>query len=362
MMGKSLLAGCCALVALLAGGAPAVNAQGDEIPKPAKLPKAVETAPVAMPVLSPAIIDDTLAVGGTEIEARKLNTRMTVAVEVNGQGPFRFVVDSGADSSVVGRRLARQLQLPLGSPVTLNGMTGSSIVPRVLVEKLDLGPTSTVDMELPVLAEHDLGGDGMLGIDALAEQRLMMDFEKRIITVEDSSKPAPKWDGQIVVTARRLGGQLILTEVKANRQRVDAVVDTGTEITIGNLALRDAIIKRRAGKLEKVEVTGVTGEKVEMELLGVGEIKLGSVTLKNVPIAFADVPPFAVFGLEKQPALLLGTDLMETFRRVSLDFRARKVRFQLRRCKEAGIRLSTSFSGGLTRVGVHDGNVAACKG
>jgi predicted aspartyl protease len=362
MMGKSLLAGCCALVALLAGGAPAVNAQGDEIPKPAKLPKAVETAPVAMPVLSPAIIDDTLAVGGTEIEARKLNTRMTVAVEVNGQGPFRFVVDSGADSSVVGRRLARQLQLPLGSPVTLNGMTGSSIVPRVLVEKLDLGPTSTVDMELPVLAEHDLGGDGMLGIDALAEQRLMMDFEKRIITVEDSSKPAPKWDGQIVVTARRLGGQLILTEVKANRQRVDAVVDTGTEITIGNLALRDAIIKRRAGKLEKVEVTGVTGEKVEMELLRVGEIKLGSVTLKNVPIAFADVPPFAVFGLEKQPALLLGTDLMETFRRVSLDFRARKVRFQLRRCKEAGIRLSTSFSGGLTRVGVHDGNVAACKG
>ena len=46
-------------------------------------------------------------------------------------------------------------------------------------------------------------------------------------------------------------------------------------------------------------------------------------------MAFADVPPFKLFGLSDQPALLLGTDILESFRRVSLDFRARKVRFQL---------------------------------
>ncbi len=61
-----------------------------------------------------------------------------------------------------------------------------------------------------------------------------------------------------------------------------------------------------------------------------------------MPIAFADVPPFKVFGLADEPALLLGTDLLETFRRISLDFRARKVRFQLRRCGTQGIVISTS--------------------
>ena len=61
-----------------------------------------------------------------------------------------------------------------------------------------------------------------------------------------------------------------------------------------------------------------------------------------MPIAFADVPPFEVFGLSDRPALLLGTDLLGTFRRVSLDFRARKVRFQLRRCKSQGIIVATS--------------------
>lgn len=349
MLGRSI----AILAALIGASAPAQPV--DELPKP------VSTNPVAMPAPSRAIIDDTLAIGGEDIDAKLIFTRMAVLAHVNGAGPYRFVVDSGADSSVIGRRLARKLVLPLGSAVTLNGMTGSSIVPRVLVERLDLGPTYASDMELPVLDERDLGGDGMLGIDALADQRLMLDFEQRTITVEDSSKPAPKWDsGTIVVTARSRRGQLILTEVKVNKERVDAVVDTGSELTIGNLALRDALRLRRV-KLEKIEIIGVTGVPMEMELLRVGEIRLGSVMLRNVPIAFADVPPFQVFGLEKQPSLLLGTDLMETFRRVSLDFRARKVRFQLRKCREAGIVLSTSFGGSLTRVGVNDGNEAACR-
>src|SRR3712207_8171020 len=53
-------------------------------------------------------------------------------------------------------------------------------------------------------------------------------------------------------------------------------------------------------------------------------------------------------SLADKPALLLGTDLLETFRRISLDFRARKVRFQLRRCRQ-GIAISTSPSASLDR-------------
>jgi hypothetical protein len=59
-------------------------------------------------------------------------------------------------------------------------------------------------------------------------------------------------------------------------------------------------------------------------------------------MAFADVPPFRAFGLSGEPALLLGTDLLESFRRISLDFRARKVRFQLRKCQSQGIIIGTA--------------------
>jgi hypothetical protein len=173
----------------------------------------------------------------------------------------------------------------------------------------------------------------MLGIDALAGQRLMMDFEQHLIRVEDARVPDHRYPGEIVIEARRQHGQLILAHVTAAGLPLDAVVDTGSEVTIGNLALRDKLIRENPDKFITVQAIGVTGEVVNLQMARIGELRLGPVVLRDVPIAFADVTPFKVFGLDDQPALLLGTDILETFRRVSLDFRARKVRFQLRHCE-----------------------------
>jgi hypothetical protein len=348
----SLLLACGLMFSAVAGDvAGAAPASGLRKPTP--------IAPANMPPLPPAVIDDTLAIGGDDINARKISTRMTVEVRVNGRGPYQFLVDSGADTSVVGLRLARELQLPLGTPANLHGMTSSSLVDRVLVDELSLGQTTIRNLEVPALLERDLGGQGMIGIDALVEQRLMLDFEKRVIKVEDARTPAKWLDGEIVVTARRRRGQLILTQVRAARLPVEAVIDTGSEITIGNLALRDRLIRGNRDKFLTIPVIGVTGVTINVQLARVGELRLGSVTLRDVPIAFADVPPFAMFGLSKDPALLLGTDLMATFRRVSLDFRARKVRFQLKRCGSTGVVISTE-STFFTRLSSGE-NGAVCK-
>ena len=315
--------------------------------------------PAPMQPLVPAEHDATLAISGKEVAPRKVDTRMTVAVRINDSGPYRFVVDSGADTSVVGQRIAKALALPPGRPAILNGMTATSRVERVLVEALNVGDTRVSNLELPVLLERDLGGDGMIGIDALVEQRLMLDFEKRLIKIEDASRPAPRYDGEIVVTARLRRGQLILTQGRANGRQVSAVIDTGSEITIGNGVLRDQLL-RRGTKFTEVDVTGVTGVTIKLKIARVRELRLGPVVLGNVPLAFADVPPFTVFGLKDQPAMLLGTDLMDAFRRVSLDFRARKVRFQLRRCESTGISIATERSSSLSRISMDDGSSAAC--
>jgi predicted aspartyl protease len=315
--------------------------------------------PARLPDLPPAVIDDTLAIGGEEIDGRKVNSRMTVPVAVNGRGPYRFVVDSGADSSVIGTRIARVLQLPAGRPATLHGITASARVERALVDSLDFGGSSIADLELPVLQERNLGADGMLGIDALVEQRLLLDFEKRIIKVEDARRPVQSVAGDIVVVARRRRGQLILTQARANGHPVEAVIDTGSEVTIGNSVLRNRLQRRYGDKFTTVAVTGVTGVTTDMQMVRLAELRLGPVMLRNVAIAFADVPPFALFGMADKPALLLGTDMMESFRRVSLDFRARKVRFQLRRCASSGIRVSTSYGFGTESSSLR-GDAPAC--
>jgi hypothetical protein len=313
----------------------------DQAPHISK-PKPAPPGPSTMPPLPPAVIDNTLAIGGDDVKARKVESRMTVEVAVNGRGPYHFVVDSGADTSAVGLRVAHDLQLPLGTPVILNAVTDRNIVDRVKVDQLTLGPSTIRNLMVPALREGDLGGDGMIGIDALVEQRLMMDFDQRVIKVEDARKPEPRYTDAIVITARLHRGQLILTQVKAAGFPLDAVIDTGSEITIGNLALRDKLLSRNLTKQWTVSATGVTGKTIDLQIGWIRELRLGSVTLRDVPIAFADVPPFKVFGLADQPALLLGTDILENFRRISLDFHARKVRFQLRRCGSMAVTMSSS--------------------
>jgi hypothetical protein len=340
-----------------AGISGVVTAQAPQISKPRPAPP----GPSTMPPLRPAVIDNSLAIGGDDINARKVETRMTVEVQVNGRGPYHFVVDSGADTSAVGLRIARDLQLPLGTPVILNNMTDRNIVDRVKLASLSFGPSMVSDLQVPALREEHLGGDGMIGIDALVRQRLMMDFENRIVKVEDARRPPPRFTDEIVITARLHRGQLILTQVKAAGLTLDAVIDTGSEVTIGNLALRDKLISRRLNNDWTVAATGVTGKTVDLQLGTLRTLKLGSITLGNVPVAFADVPPFRVFGLQDRPALLLGTDILEAFRKIQLDFAARKVRFQLRRCGTVAVAISSSPTSTLTRLS-STGDNSACGG
>ena len=311
-------------------------------PPKIRKPQPAPSTPPNVPPLPPAHFDPNLAIAGEDLKAKKIETRLTVQVMINGRGPYNFIVDSGADISVVGLRIARELELPLGTPAILNSMTARNVVDRVRVEELSVGPTRIRNLQLPALRETDVGGDGMIGIDALVQQRLMMDFEKRVVKVEDARIPVKTYPGEIVVIGRRYRGQLILTHVRAAGLPLDAIIDTGTQITIGNIALRNKLIRGNRDKFLTVPVIGVTGAKMEMQLATIGELQLGPVTLRDVPMAFADVPPFKLFGLSDEPALLLGTDLLESFRRVSLDFRARKVRFQLRRCETQGIIVRTA--------------------
>src|SRR5688500_6043122 len=49
--------------------------------------------------------------------------RMTVPVSISGRGPFRFLVDTGAERTVISAELARQLGLGSGAKPTLHSMT-----------------------------------------------------------------------------------------------------------------------------------------------------------------------------------------------------------------------------------------------
>src|SRR3954451_13129989 len=65
-------------------------------PKGGKPIPAPPSAPIQIAPLPPAQFDNKLAIGGDDINAKKVETRMSVEVQVNGRGPYHFLVDNGA--------------------------------------------------------------------------------------------------------------------------------------------------------------------------------------------------------------------------------------------------------------------------
>lgn len=320
MAAAALVAAAADQPPILAGPPPAAVARP---PPPVIVPN--------HPMIPIATIDSSLEVNGQRLKAQEMMSRMLIRVKVNERGPYLFIVDSGADRSVIGANLAERLELRGGKPAMLQTLAGPHPVETVMIDRLGIGTTDVNGINAPALSEESLGADGLIGIDALAGQRLMLDFAGNSITVQDARVAAETMADEIVVTARRRKGQLILTQGTIDGGTVYAVIDTGAQVTIGNLALRNRIF--RGGRLpqsQPITLISVTGQPVTADLYVVPEMRLGGLILRRVQIAFADVPPFALFGLATEPALLLGSDLLQNFSRISLDFRRRRVRFRLR--------------------------------
>lgn len=286
--------------------------------------------PPSEPIVGRASIDEGLVVEGETIAVSSVSNRLTIAVGIDATGPYRFIVDTGADRSVVGFQLAERLHLAAGPAARVHGVAGVQNVPMVQVGRLSFGTTILNDLSIPSLPERYLGGDGILGLDAVGDQRVLLDYQKRSITIQSAHRPDTGSGDDIVVTARRRHGQLILAEVEIDGIAVDAVIDSGSEVTIGNAALAAKLLRRRFAPIPPQPVTSVTGQVLQVSGLQIPELSIGRSVVHDLRMVFADAPPFTMFGLSARPAILLGSDVLRQFRRISLDFRRHRVRFVLK--------------------------------
>ncbi len=257
--------------------------------------------------------------------------RMTVPVTVDGKGPYPFVVDTGADRTVLSRELADHLDLKAGESATMHTMTGVGPVRTVRVPTLEVGGGRNDDFNAPALSEANLGAKGLLGIDSLQGRRVVMDFARGTFSVTESRAVRERIDADmIVVTAKSRYGQLILVDSDIGGVPITVIIDSGAQNSVGNLALRQMLAKRKKVRnFVPITMTDVTGASIGADLALVDGIRIGGFTINDVAVAFVDAHPFKKFGLLNRPAMLLGMDTLRAFRRVSVDFAQRKVRFLL---------------------------------
>jgi len=296
----------------LVAGATAAGAATPPVPVANPAPEAV-----------PEPASSAVALGTDRVE------RMTVPVSIAGIDGIRFVVDTGAERTVVSRQLADRLGLATGPMRRLVSVTGTDTVSTVIVPTLELSGSPVSGIEAPALDAAHIGASGLLGLDSLQSRRVLLDFRRNQMTISPARKRDERWDDDtIVVRAKSRYGQLILVDSSIGGQRIQVIIDTGAETSIGNMALLKKLAgRRRAPPLQPVTITSVTGQTIVGQYTQIPEIRIGGVTLNNLPVAFTDAEPFRRFGLASRPALLLGMDALRLFERVSVDFANRQVKF-----------------------------------
>ena len=262
-----------------------------------------------------------------------LAMRMTVPVMINGKGPFQFVVDTGASRTVISEELAKQLALPSAGTARLHAMGGSANVRMVRINTVQVSTNTKKGVEAAALPRRYVGADGLLGIDSMKGQRIVMDFVAHTMRVEPSSTPeeaVPPEADLIIVTARTRLGQLVMVDADANGQKIWVVVDTGAQNTVANSKLRALLVKRiPETEIRPINMVDVLGHNTPADYTIVSKLRIGGVSMGNAAIAFADAHPFKLFGLSNKPSMLMGVESLRSFRRVSVDFSTRTVKFLL---------------------------------
>ena len=255
--------------------------------------------------------------------------RVMTQVRVNGKGPFRFVIDTGASRSTLAPHLAKALGLThsVGRNVMLNGVTGAAEVPTVPVDSLEIGALKFEKQDLPVIFTSIMGNaDGILGVAGFHDQRIDVDFKRDRVQVVESNGKRPHFS-MVTARANRNSTGLMILDVRVGRRiKAKAVIDTGAERTLGNVALQVAMNKgkKRHDPVAAV-VHGATPDIADGEVQQIREATIGDMKLTNLEVIFADFHVFKLWGLDKEPALLVGMDMLGVLERLVIDYRRNEV-------------------------------------
>lgn len=283
---------------------------------------------------------------GSDADAAK---RMTAPVLINGKGPYDFVIDTGANRTVIARDLAATLELRASGKAQIHGIAGVEPSETVSIDRLDIGKVTSRRLRAPMLDRARLGADGLLGVDVLKGRRVAMDFKRNLFTISkpddeirtqrnasdtrlrDNTAMAAADHNVVIVPARYRFGQLIIIDADIGGVPVTAFLDSGSQNTVGNLKLHEQLKvtpMALTAQVSVVELISATGQRAAGELSTVPPLRMGGLSVGNLSAVFADLHIFKLWELNDRPAILIGIDVMRHFDAIELDFANQRVLFR----------------------------------
>jgi hypothetical protein len=261
--------------------------------------------------------------------------RIWAPVLINGQGPFRLVFDTGSNRSAVNASVAAALGIApaMDDAVVLRGVTGSRTVPTIAVDSLVAGELELRSQRLPIVADALGGAEGVLGTEGLQDKRIVIDFRHDMITILRSHAQRAPPDF-MTIPVKIVEGLLLVANVRIGSIRAKAIVDTGGEGTIANAVLRDKLARGvRPEDIIANEVTGTTLDVQKGDLVLTPLISIGDLQIRQAYITAGDMYIFQYWQMTKEPALMIGMDVLGLFDTLIIDYKRHELQVRMRKTR-----------------------------
>ena len=256
--------------------------------------------------------------------------RIWAPVLINGKGPFRLVLDTGASHSAIISRVADSLGVSAQTdPILVRGVTGSAVVPAVHVDRMEVGDLLIEPSTLPIVADVFGGAEGVLGREGLPDKRITADFRRDKLIISRSHRERAPFGFSVVPLKITRG--LLATEVRVGSIRTLAIIDTGGQQTVGNLALREALMRYPPKDAIGEDIIGVTLDLQHGDTITSPPIDIGTLKLRQVRVTFADMYLFEHLKLTHEPTLMIGMDVLGSFDVLVIDYKMREMQIRTRR-------------------------------
>jgi predicted aspartyl protease len=306
----------------------------------------------AIPPATPAADSDTLS--EVVIEApepvyvaptlRDRIGRIWAPVSINGKGPFRLVLDTGASRSAVIEHVAQKLGSEALAPksILVYGVTGQALVPAVRVDRMEVGELLMSGTSVPIVADVFGGAEGVLGREGLLDKRIFADFVADRLVISRSHGEHAK-NGYVRIPLKLLRGGLLAADVRVGAVRTRAIIDTGGQQTVGNLALQQALRRHTSPEDATDGIIGVTLDVQPGTTIAAPPIAFGDIKLTGVNVTFSDVALFQHWNLQRDPTLLLGMDVLGLFDVLIIDYKMHELQILPRGHSEPFLRTESTW-------------------
>jgi predicted aspartyl protease len=259
---------------------------------------------------------------------------LTIAVSIAGQGPYQFIVDTGADRTVIAEEIAKTLGLPRASRASVVGIARTVVADTVHAGRLGLASLTTDELDVPVLPRAWLGADGYLGLDVIDRHLVTFDFRNRVLSLNEAPSSYlleyPRSD-ETVLRASGSHGHIRSIDCRVDGVHAVAFLDTGADVSVGNSKLYQELSRggNRFLTTEPVILSGITGGSIPGRTVAIERARLGGFDLSTSGLVIADLPIFDLWDLADKPALFIGMDFLSRFSKVSIDYGRKRYRLQL---------------------------------